>query len=63
MIMNRLRRMSLREKTFLYVGTGLMAIMGLLSVLSLQTVNQGIELVYRARLALVENIAVDIDEV
>ncbi|MCH7706125.1 MAG: hypothetical protein IIB33_03660, partial [Chloroflexi bacterium] len=55
--------MGLQKKIFIYVGTGLLVLMALLTVLSLQTINQGIDIVRRERLALVENIALDIDEV
>ncbi len=58
-----LGRMGLQKKTFIYVGAGLVVLMGLLTWLSLQTINQGIDLVHQERLALVENIALDIDDV
>ena len=58
-----LGRMGLQKKTFIYVGAGLGVLMLLLSFLSLQTINQGIDIVRQERLARVENIALDIDDV
>ncbi len=58
-----LRRMGLQKKTVVFVGAGLMALMILSTLLSLQTVNQGIDMVRQDRLALVEGIALDIDDI
>jgi signal transduction histidine kinase len=55
--------MGLQKKLFIYAGVGLLVLIILVGVFSLQTVNQGIRLVRQERLILVENIAADIDQV
>ena len=61
--MVRLLHMGLRRKTFIYVGTGLAALVGLLTLLALQVVNQSIDKLHQQRVAIVENVALGIDEV
>ena len=58
-----LGRLGLQKKIFIYIGAGLLILMSLLTWFSLQTINQAIDMVRQGRLALVENIALDIDEV
>ena len=58
-----LGRMGLQKKIFIYVGTGLVVLMSLLTWLSLQTINQAVDMVLQERLVLVEEIALDIDDV
>ncbi len=58
-----LRRLGLQKKIFIYVGAGLLTLMTLLTVLSLQTISEGTNIVRQQRLDLAENIALDIDEV
>jgi signal transduction histidine kinase len=55
--------MGLQKKLLILTGIGLLVIISLVLVFSLQTVNQGIRLVRQERLILVENIAADIDQV
>ncbi len=58
-----LSNMGLRKKTFIFVGAGLTALTVLLTVLSLQTVNQSIELAAQEKLAVAKNIASSIDDI
>jgi signal transduction histidine kinase len=58
-----LSNMGLRTKTFFFVGAGLTALIVLLTVLSLQTVNQGIELAAQEKLTVAKNIASSIDDI
>lgn len=58
-----LRRLGLQKKIFIYVGAGLLALMTLLTVFSLQTINEGIDLVRQERVSQAENMASDIDEI
>jgi signal transduction histidine kinase len=53
--------MGLRKKTFIYVGAGLTALIVLLSLASLQTINQGIEIASQQKLNVAETIALNID--
>lgn len=53
----------LRKKTFIFVVSGLTVLIVLLTVLSLQTVNQGIELAAQEKLAVAKNIASSIDDI
>ena len=55
--------MGLQKKILIYAGAGLVVLMVLLTWLSSQTINQAIDKVRQERVALVENIAIDIDDV
>jgi signal transduction histidine kinase len=57
----QLSHLGLRKKTFIYVGAGLAALIVLLSLVSLQTINQGIEIASQQRLILAKNVAQNID--
>ncbi|MDP2731139.1 MAG: histidine kinase [Dehalococcoidales bacterium] len=61
--MIHLSRMGLLKKTFIFVGAGFAALMALLTFISLDTVNQGIEIASREKLAVAENIASNIDDI
>lgn len=53
--------MGLQKKIFIYVGAGLVVLIVLLTWLFLQTINQGIDMVRQERLALIEDIALETD--
>lgn len=61
--MIRLANIGLRGKTFIYVGAGLTALIVILTLLSLQTVNQGINIASREKLTVAKNIAASIDDI
>jgi signal transduction histidine kinase len=52
----------LRKKTFAYVGAGFVALIVLLAVVALETVNQGIEIASQEKLTVAKNIASNIDD-
>jgi signal transduction histidine kinase len=58
-----LANIGLRGKTFIYVGAGLTALIVMLTLLSLQTVNQGINIASREKLTIAKNIASSIDDI
>ncbi len=60
--MNWLSHMGLQKKSYVYVGSGLLAIIILVTLLSFQTINQSIDYVSRQRLVVAENVARGIDE-
>src|SRR4030067_2326451 len=53
--------MGLQKKIFLYAGISLLALMSLLTWISLQTNSQATDMVYQERLAQVQNVALDVD--
>ncbi len=60
--MIRLANIGLRKKTFIYVGSGLLAIIIIVTLLSFQIINQSIDYVSQQRLVVAENVARGIDE-
>jgi signal transduction histidine kinase len=58
---DRLSHIGLRKRTFIYVGAGLMALIVLLYMASLQTINQGVEMISQQKLTLTENVAQHVD--
>ncbi len=60
--MNWLSHMGLQKKSYIYVGSGLLAIIILVTLLSFQTINQSIDYVSQQRLLVAENVARGIDE-
>ncbi len=60
--MAHLSRMGLRKKTFIYVGAGFAALLVLLTVISLEIVDQGIEIASQEKLTVAKNIASNIDD-
>ncbi len=60
--MNWLSHMGLQKKSYVYVGSGLLAIIILVTLLSFQTINQSIDYVSQQRLVVAENVARGIDE-
>src|SRR3990172_1083030 len=55
--------MGLQNKIFLYAGISLAALMSLLTWISVQTNRQATDMVYRERLALVQNVALGVDDI
>lgn len=55
--------MGLQNKIFLYAGISLVALMALLTWLSIQTTSHATEMVYEERIALVQNIALGLDDI
>src|SRR3990172_3168242 len=55
--------MGLQKKIFIYAGVSLVALMSLLTWISLQTNSQATDMVHQERLALVQNIALGIDDI
>ncbi|MEK7354057.1 MAG: HAMP domain-containing protein [Chloroflexota bacterium] len=53
----------MQKKIFLYAGISLLALMSLLTWISLETNSQATDMVYRERLALVQNMALGIDDI
>ena len=60
--MNWFPHMGLQKKSYIYVGSGLLAIIFLVTLLSFQTINQSIDYVSQQRLVVAENVARGIDE-
>ncbi len=60
--MKRLSNMGLQKKSYIYVGSGLLAIIILVTLLSFQTINQSIDYVFQQRLVVAENMAQGIDD-
>ncbi len=55
--------MGLQKKIFIYAGVSLVALMSLLTWISVQTNSQATDMVYHERLALVQNIALGVDDI
>ena len=55
--------MGLQKKIFAYAGVSLVALMSLLTWISLQTNSQAANMMYGERLALVQSIALGIDDI
>ncbi len=55
--------MGLQKKIFIYAGVSLIALMSLLTWISLQTNSQATDMVYQERMALVKNITLSIDDI
>ena len=61
--MNWLSHMGLQKRSYIYVGSGLLAIIILATLLSFQTINQSTDYVSQQRLVVAENVARGIDEI
>lgn len=59
----RLTRMGLQTKIIIYAGVAFVALMSLLTWISLQTNTQAVEMVHQERLALVRNVALETEDV
>ena len=55
--------MGLQNKIFIYAGISLVALMSLLTWISLQTNSQATDMVHQERLALVQSIALGVDDI
>ena len=55
--------MGLQNKIFIYAAISLVALMTLLTYISVQTNNQATDMVYEERQALVQNIALGVDDI
>ncbi len=60
--MKWLSHMGLQKKSYVFVGSGLLAIIILVTLLSFETINQSIDYVSEQRLVVAENVARGIDE-